>query len=141
MTNGTTGAHGGNRATRAGCGRAPRKPTPRARATRGRRTRRQLDGPCDSRVRAPLPAPVELGLGLHSDRLLDVGPDACAGRAQLDLRRPMDERAAAAYPLRQERPLLSGTRVLAHRSLAARAPGSADFRDRAAAGPRDGGLE
>ena len=45
----------------------------RTRATSGRRPRRQLDGPHDSRVRAPLPAPVELGLGVHRDRLLDAG--------------------------------------------------------------------
>ena len=57
----------------------------RAGATRDRRPRRQLDGPCDTCLRAPLPAPVELGLGLHRDRLLALRPGARRS-AELQLR-------------------------------------------------------
>src|SRR3954468_17375815 len=141
MTNGAKGAHGRGRVDRAGWSDTGQRYPGRTGATRDRRPRRELDGPCDSCVRASLPAPVELGLGLHSDRLLDVGPGTRARGAQVDLRRPVDERVTAAYPFRQERTLFSGTRVLADRSLAARACGSADVRDRAAAGPRDCRLE
>ena len=100
------------RAPRRGCG---------ARARRRRDPRRQLARPRDPRVVPPLPAPVELGRGVHRDRVLALRPGARRDRAALAVRGPVAQRPAAAHPLHRRRALLPRARVLADRAVAGRA--------------------
>ena len=89
------------------------------------------------------PAPVELGLGVHRDRLRAPRPGARRARARVALPRPVAQRPAAAHRLHRGRALLPGPRVLADRALARRAARAADVGHRPAADPRDrrlGGL-
>ena len=107
---------------------------------RARRPRRELARPRDQAVAAPLPAPVELGLGLHRDRLLARRPGAGGAGAAVALRGAVAQRPAAAHRLHRGRALLPGPGVLADGALAGRAAEPADVRDRAAARPRDRGA-
>src|SRR5918995_4866522 len=114
MTNGAVRAYERDAApARAACGGASRANGRESRAAGGGCPREELDGTRDPRLGGPLPAPVELGLGVHRDRLLGLGPGAGASRAQVDLRRAVGRRAAAPHPVRRRRALLPRARVLA----------------------------
>ena len=89
----------------------------RAGSQRGRRARGELDRPGHDAVAGPLSAPVELGLGVHRDRLLALRPGASGARADGALRGPVAQRAASAHRLQRGRELLPGPGVLADRAL------------------------
>src|SRR5918995_1217295 len=114
MTNGAVRAYERDAApARAACGGASRANGWESRAAGGGCPREELDGTRDPCLGGPLPAPVELGLGMHRDRVLRLGPGAGAGGAEVDLRRAVDRRSPAAHPVRRRRALLPRARVLA----------------------------
>ena len=108
---------------------------------RRRRARGELDRPGDRALAGPLSAPVELGLGVHRDRLLALRPGARRARAALAVRRAVAQRPAAAHRLHRGRALLPGPRVLADRALPGRAREPAHVGDRPAAGARHRRLQ
>src|SRR4051812_34299007 len=126
MTNGADGADARDGApTRASRCRTPGANRRRPGAPGCSRPRGELDGPRDPRLREPVPAPVELGLGLYRHRLLPLGSTPRPGGAAGALCGPVGRRPPPAHPLRAECAVLPGAGVLADAALASRAPRSA----------------